>query len=230
MPSPQPEYFDSLVATPSVNNEQSNRVFDEAYSSPRSSLNNAQAQNDINKLEESFVLPRVTFESVAADAKPLTQADRDKLVLEMMHEIANPRIPNNYDKSELAGDVEKATKAMKEGNFEELAKLIKTISKAGDDDYFGAFQKKLSKELGINVEIGGNGSFKVHYDDTTDPNASDKGHQVKTIEFDKDGKVSGATKNDYEGSGRLKKSEEMDSAEALKEMKQRLEELKKSKK
>ncbi|MDZ4836014.1 MAG: hypothetical protein SGJ27_19730, partial [Candidatus Melainabacteria bacterium] len=95
----------------------------------------------------------------------------------------------------------------------------------GHDDQFGKFQKKLSKELGINVDCRGDGSFELHFSDNYDPNAKDKSYDVKTVKFDKTGKVAGAEHTKHHGMGGST-TEKADTDETLKALKKRIEEKK----
>ncbi len=161
------------------------------------------------------------------DKPPLTKEEKIARAWELMFE----QVENAEKKEEqLNEDVEKASKAIKAGDFEELSKIIKRLSKAGDDDQFGKWQKRLSKEFGINLDSSGDGSFEIHFGDKTDPNAKDKEHTVKTVKFDKEGKVKSAEQTTSGGFTGATKTEELDIEKTFKELQKELEAKSKSKK
>ncbi|MBC7998763.1 MAG: hypothetical protein IAF58_12515, partial [Leptolyngbya sp.] len=123
--------------------------------------------------------------------------------------------------------VAKAASVVKDGKFDELSKVIKELAKNGDDDQLGAFQKKLSKELGVDVSVKADGSYDLHFSKNFDPNARDKAYDVKTVKFDKDGKVSSAEVTKHKGGFGKDVTEEIDAKETLKELQKEIEKSKK---
>ncbi|MDZ4837998.1 MAG: hypothetical protein SGJ27_29800 [Candidatus Melainabacteria bacterium] len=162
MVNAQTDGFDSLVAAQVVDDQLSKNLFNEAYSSPRSSLADSRSQNQVNKLDE-LSLPKVSFGDSSDSPRSLSQTDREIMVSDLVHDAANPRsnagekpmekkpltkeekaalawelmlnmAEDGLKEQEVKENVDKATKAIKEGNFEELTKIIKQLSKADDDD------------------------------------------------------------------------------------------------
>lgn len=175
---------------------------------------------------EKLVEPRLdASEAPPLEKKPLTKEEKSARAFELMLKLVEGEDKNVEETNKF---VAKAATAIKDGKFDELSKVIKELAKNGDDDQLGAFQKKLSKELGgAYVSVKADGSYDLHFSKDFDPHASDKPYSVKTVKFDKDGKASSAEVTKYKAGAGKDETEEIDAKETLKELQQVIEKSKK---